>query len=101
MIRDLLADRSRTAAVLVTLPEEMPINETLQLARSLEQNVDIEVAGIVVNAMPPRLFADPEQREAWSELRAYGIEAGGQAERAVLHAERTQRERARADAYVD
>ena len=100
MIRDLLADRSRTAAVLVTLPEEMPINETLQLARSLENNVDIEVAGVVVNAMPPKLFADREQREAWSEIKAYGMEAGGEARSAVLHAERTQRERARADAYV-
>jgi anion-transporting ArsA/GET3 family ATPase len=100
MIRDLLADRSRTAVVLVTLAEEMPVSETIELARSLREHVDIEIAGLVVNGVPPDPLADPEIAEGWEEVRAWGEQRGGQAAMAVRETERSIRERRRAEGYI-
>ena len=101
MIRDLLADRSRTAVVLVTLAEEMPVSETIELARDLERHVDIEIAGLVVNGVMPDPLVDPEVRQGWPEVRAWGLEHGGQAEVAVRETERAIRDRSRAEGYID
>jgi anion-transporting ArsA/GET3 family ATPase len=49
IMRDLLVDRSVTAAVLVSLPEEMPINETIELHRALSGHVRINSAAAVLN----------------------------------------------------
>jgi len=101
MIRDLLADRSRTAVVLVTLAEEMPTSETIELAGALRQHVDVEIAGLVVNGVPPDPLADPEVRAGWDEVRVWGLRQGGQAEVAVRETERTIRDRRRAEGYID
>ena len=100
MIRDLLADRRRTAVVLVTLAEEMPVSETIELARSLKEHVDIEIAGLVVNGVPPDPLADPDVRDGWEEVHAWGQSRGGQAEAAVREAERAIRDRRRAERYI-
>lgn len=57
----LLHDSSRTALVIVTLPEELPINETVQLAQLLEDDLDIETAAVVINAVLPRVFDERER----------------------------------------
>lgn len=51
--------------VLVTLPEETPVNETVETAEALRDRVGIRVGGLIVNAMldpvpnaPERLLAD-------------------------------------------
>jgi anion-transporting ArsA/GET3 family ATPase len=54
-IAELLADRSRTGIVLVTLPEEMPVNETADAARRLVA-AGLEADCVVVNALYPALF---------------------------------------------
>jgi anion-transporting ArsA/GET3 family ATPase len=40
-MRDLLEDPTTTAAVLVSLPEEMPVNETLELHTALKEQVRV------------------------------------------------------------
>ena len=45
----LLRDAQRCAAVLVTLPEETPINETLETAAALRDRVGVRLCGVVVN----------------------------------------------------
>ena len=43
----LLVDPARTAAVLVSLPEEMPVNETIELDAQLRSGVGIAARGAV------------------------------------------------------
>jgi anion-transporting ArsA/GET3 family ATPase len=52
------ADPSRTAAHLVTLPEELPVNETLELLSRLHREQTVPLGHVVINATLPRLFDD-------------------------------------------
>jgi anion-transporting ArsA/GET3 family ATPase len=65
-IRDMLGDPRRTGYVAVALPEEMPVNETLELERRLTEAVGTGLEAIVVNGMWPDRFsaADAEAMRA-------------------------------------
>src|SRR4051794_4563726 len=52
-VRDLLGDPEQTGYVAVALPEEMPVNETLELERRLPEAVGSPLEAIVVNGMWP------------------------------------------------
>jgi anion-transporting ATPase len=54
-VRDLLADPEQTGYV--ALPEEMPVNETLELERRLPEAVGAGLEAIVVNGMWPERFS--------------------------------------------
>ena len=71
-VRDLLADRERTGYLAVALPEEMPVNETLELERRLPEAVGAGLEAIVVNAMWPERFSavDAEAMRAVADGRA-------------------------------
>ena len=56
-VRDLLADPERTGYVAVALPEEMPVNETLELEQRLPEAVGSQLEAIVVNGMWPERFS--------------------------------------------
>jgi anion-transporting ArsA/GET3 family ATPase len=56
----LLTDRRRAAYVGVTLPEEMPVAEVLDLERRLRDDVGVPLSLIVVNAVHPNRFSDAE-----------------------------------------
>jgi anion-transporting ArsA/GET3 family ATPase len=58
LTRALLSDARRTAAVLVTLPEELPARETVILARDL-RDLRIPMGPLVVNTMPPAEAVEP------------------------------------------
>jgi len=58
LARALLSDPTRTSVVLVTLPEELPARETVNLARDI-RTLAISLGVLVVNAMPPAEAADP------------------------------------------
>lgn len=63
----LLTDPARCQVMLVTLPEETPINELVQTAYSLEEDVGISLAPVVVNGLYPEipgLDADPTKAAA-------------------------------------
>ncbi len=49
----LLEDHARTQCVLVTLPEETPVNETVELAADLRDDLGLTLAPLVVNACWP------------------------------------------------
>ncbi len=57
---DAMTDDARGCAVLVTLPEGMPVTESVELARGLEK-LDISVRAMILNAMPPNPFTDDER----------------------------------------
>jgi anion-transporting ArsA/GET3 family ATPase len=52
----LLEDPIRTATVIVTLAEEMPTNETLELAARLSRDVGMTPSALVVNQLYPDRF---------------------------------------------
>ena len=52
-IAELLADREQTAVIVVAIPEELPISESLQLLARLEAETDVGIGALVVNRMPP------------------------------------------------
>ena len=53
-MRSLLRDPARTGLTLVTLPEDMPVVETLELRALLLQRHGVEAAAVVLNAVMPR-----------------------------------------------
>ncbi|HET9442066.1 MAG TPA: ArsA-related P-loop ATPase [Acidimicrobiales bacterium] len=62
---ELLSDPRRCQVVLVTLPEETPVNEVVETAYKLEDRVGIQLGPVVVNALYPRLEGlDEDPREA-------------------------------------
>ena len=59
----LLIDPARTAILLVTLAEEMPVNESIELAGKLREKVGATVGPLIVNQLyPPRFVAGPSHR---------------------------------------
>jgi anion-transporting ArsA/GET3 family ATPase len=73
----LFQDPENCAVVLVTLPEEMPTSETIELARALRDELRLPIGKVVVNCVLPPLFskaeraallaAGPPQRDARGE----------------------------------
>jgi anion-transporting ArsA/GET3 family ATPase len=59
-MRDLLEDPALTAAVLVSLPEEMPVNETLELHSALRDQVRVRTHAAVLNAAFPERFTEDD-----------------------------------------
>jgi anion-transporting ArsA/GET3 family ATPase len=58
---DLFRDEKRSAVVLVTLPEEMPTSETIELAAALTGELKLPIGRVVVNGMLPPLFSKEER----------------------------------------
>ena len=69
---ELFQDPALCAVVLVTLPEEMPTSETIELARAITQELKLPIGKIVVNGVLPPLFS----REERSALEAAGPVTG-------------------------
>jgi anion-transporting ArsA/GET3 family ATPase len=65
---DILSDPARTGVVIVATPEEMPVNETLDLAARLRDETTVDLAAIVVNRVLPELFTRGEE-EVFRALR--------------------------------
>lgn len=54
---DYLTDPVITAAILVSLPEELPVNETLELADALRSRLRVRVGAVVLNQAVPSRFS--------------------------------------------
>ena len=66
---DLLKDPATTGVVVVATPEEMPVNETLELVGRLGTETEIDLAGVVANRVLPELFGRAEE-ELFDEMAA-------------------------------
>ena len=85
---DLLRDDKRCGLVLVTLPEEMPVVETLELQAILKKEHGVEPAAVVVNgvfsdALDPRDLHDLAQKVDQPTPDAQAVEDALAIERAV------------------
>ncbi len=65
---DLLMDPKQTGAVVVTLPETLPVTEAIELAAGVEQH-QIPLAQVVLNRVPFDPFS-PEERDVVRRLLA-------------------------------
>jgi anion-transporting ArsA/GET3 family ATPase len=50
---DLLSDPARCRVILVTLPEDMPVSETIESAFTLEDKAGVQLGPVIVNACDP------------------------------------------------
>ncbi|HEX4162213.1 MAG TPA: ArsA-related P-loop ATPase [Acidimicrobiales bacterium] len=70
---ELLNDPARCRVILVTLPEELPVSETIESAYTLEDKAGVQLGPVIVNA------CDPEptglERTAASVLEGAGLAA--------------------------
>jgi anion-transporting ArsA/GET3 family ATPase len=66
---DMLSDAARTGLVVVATPEEMPVNETVELVARLRESTTVDLAAVVVNRVLPELFGRSEE-EVFERLEA-------------------------------
>jgi anion-transporting ArsA/GET3 family ATPase len=68
---ELLSDPSRCQVLLVTIPEETPVNELVETAYSLEDEVGLSLGPVVINGLYPELEGlDRDPVEAAAEAGA-------------------------------
>jgi anion-transporting ArsA/GET3 family ATPase len=58
---DILGDARTTGLVMVATPEEMPVNETIELQARIASETDVDLAAVVVNRVLPELFGRGEE----------------------------------------
>jgi anion-transporting ArsA/GET3 family ATPase len=69
---ELLSDPDRCQVALVTLPEEMPVNEVIEAAYQLEDKVGIALGPVIVNGCYPA--ADGLETPAGDAVAAAGVD---------------------------
>jgi anion-transporting ArsA/GET3 family ATPase len=85
-----IRNRKRTGIAVVALPEEMPVNETAALERSLSADVGVTVDRIFCNALYPERFSAAEAERIEAVAPRAGLSA-----REACHAALTEAGRAR------
>ncbi|HEU5085462.1 MAG TPA: ArsA-related P-loop ATPase [Acidimicrobiales bacterium] len=96
-VLELLEDHQRTQVILVTLPEETPVNELVETAFSLEDEVGVGLGPVVVNGLYERyedidVDVEAAAAEAGVTLRAGEAEALAEAAGFRRHRVRLQDE---------
>lgn len=71
---EILSDAQKTGLVAVTTPEEMPVNETLELTTRVKEETTVQLSAVVVNRVLPELFGQREE-EIFEQLRRPEAEA--------------------------
>jgi anion-transporting ArsA/GET3 family ATPase len=74
-VQELLTDPSRCQVLLVTLPEETPVNEAVETASRLRDKVGVRISAIVVNGLYPPLAAMPADLDTVSQEEATALRA--------------------------
>lgn len=91
-------DPATCAVVLVTLPEEMPTSETIELAHALNNDLKLPIGKVVVNSVLPPLFSIDERKSLESANVGPADGACDKADSAVLAGQhRATRERVQAE----
>lgn len=94
----LITDQEQTGTVIVSLPEEMPVNETARLESELTGDIGISVDRVIMNALYPASFSPSEAKRIKKlkksddpEVRAAGRAALSQIKRADAQREQLER----------
>jgi anion-transporting ArsA/GET3 family ATPase len=97
-----LRDPDATGVICVALPEEMPVNETVDLEQRLGEDLGLDIGQVVANGVLPERFDAGEARRL-GELEGQGTKAAQAAVAAALvehrraEGQREQLERLRAE----
>ena len=102
---EMLSDPARCQVLLVTLPEETPVNEAVDTAFAIEDRVGVHLGPVVVNSCYPELAltaASANAAAAQADAELVGVfvsdhEAADLAAAAAFRAERTAIQLAQAD----
>jgi len=92
----LFQDPQRSGVLLVTLPEEMPSTETVELHSAVRNELNLPVCGLVINQTLPQLFSDAEHesmRTLLPQLTAASAELQQLVAAGYARAEREQLQR--------
>jgi anion-transporting ArsA/GET3 family ATPase len=98
-------DPAQSGVVVVTLPEEMPTTETIELCADIRTELGLPVVGLVINGVLPPVFtpqerevllADPALLDIGAPLRAAGTSASA----IVAGARRSVREKVQAESLA-
>lgn len=89
VIRDMLTDPARSCMTLVTLCEEMPVRETLDLARAMQTTLRIAPGLLVLNGLYPAL-PDAEIEGRVRALRGGGLDGAARAAQFLTERRRIQ-----------
>jgi anion-transporting ArsA/GET3 family ATPase len=73
-MEELLSDPALTALNVVTSPEEMPVNETIELVARARQELNVPLGVVIVNRVLPELFTHADE-VVFDALRAPGPSA--------------------------
>jgi anion-transporting ArsA/GET3 family ATPase len=90
-VMELLTDPERCSVLLVTLPEETPVNELVDTAYSLEDRVGVTLGPVVVNGLYPErpgIDADPVEAAEAAQVALMPGEADALAAAAAFRAAR-------------
>ena len=71
---EILSDPALTGLAIVTTPEEMPVNETIELAGRVQDETTVELAAVIVNRVLPELFGRSEE-DVFERLRTPELSA--------------------------
>jgi anion-transporting ArsA/GET3 family ATPase len=97
-IYQFITDKDLTAVLAVAWPEEMPVNETLDLQRRLHEELGMRLDRIVLNGIYPDLFSDDEaeilRKRYDDEAAGNGGNGTGTIRRAALRAALSEHKRA-------
>ena len=74
-VSEMLSDPERTGYVAVALPEEMPVNETIELGTKLRRSIGLGLDAIVMNAMWPEPFTARDVTTLRAAEPTGGVEA--------------------------
>ena len=80
-VAEMLADAKRCQGLLVTIPEETPVNEVVELAYDLEERIGLSLGPLVVNACWPDL--DGLQLSPAAAAKAQGVRLSAAAKTAL------------------
>jgi anion-transporting ArsA/GET3 family ATPase len=87
----LITDQEHTGTAIVSLPEEMPVNETAALEHDLREDVGVAVDRIYMNGVYPQRFSNEEAER----LAALAADEDGNGIRAAARAAVSEHGRAR------
>jgi anion-transporting ArsA/GET3 family ATPase len=91
MIHEFLRDPERTGIVSVALPQEMPVNETIEFREKLHDEMGMETDAVIVNQLLPERFS----AEEYEQIEAVNGDHGSPEVAAALRAALSEHRRAK------
>ncbi len=77
-IHNFISDSKKTGVVAVTMPEEMPVTETIELEERLKDEMGIGLDCIFINGLYPKRFTKPEAEQIRAKFSKTDSDSSGQ-----------------------